>query len=64
MDDRTLRELISALPDGVVVTDPDTVEKYRFDWSRDSAAGTPAVVVRAEDAGQVQTAVRWAACAA
>jgi glycolate dehydrogenase FAD-linked subunit len=61
MDDRTLRELISALPDGVVVTDPDTVEKYRFDWSRDSAAGTPAVVVRAEDAGQVQTAVRWAA---
>ena len=61
MDDRTLRDLISALPDGVVVTDPDTVEKYRYDWSRDSAAGTPAVVVRAEDAGQVQTAVRWAA---
>ena len=61
MDDRTLRDLITALPDGVVVTDPDTVEKYRYDWSRDSAAGTPAVVVRAEDAGQVQTAVRWAA---
>jgi glycolate oxidase len=61
MDDRILRDLISALPDGVVVTDPDTVEKYRYDWSRDSAAGTPAVVVRAEDAGQVQTAVRWAA---
>jgi glycolate oxidase len=61
MDDRTLRDLISALPDGVAVTDPDTVEKYRYDWSRDSAAGTPAVVVRAEDAGQVQTAVRWAA---
>ena len=61
MDDRTLRDLISALPDGVAVTDRDTVEKYRYDWSRDSAAGTPAVVVRAEDAGQVQTAVRWAA---
>src|SRR5687767_6064734 len=56
-----LRELDAALPPGVVVTDPDAVEKYRFDWSRDTAAGTPAAVVRADDAGQVQAAVRWAA---
>jgi glycolate oxidase len=56
-----LRELVAALPPGVVVTDPDAVEKYRFDWSRDTAAGTPAAVVRADDAGQVQAAVRWAA---
>ncbi|MFC5179139.1 FAD-binding oxidoreductase [Nocardioides taihuensis] len=53
--------LVSALPDGVVVTDPDAVEKYRFDWSRDLLAGHPLAVVRAEDAAQVQTTVRWAA---
>ena len=56
-----LDELIAALPGGVVVTDPDAMEKYRFDWSRDQSAGKPLAVVRAEDAGQVQTAVRWAA---
>ena len=54
-------DLTAALPDGVVVTGPDAVEKYRFDWSRDASAGTPLAVVRAEDASQVQTAVRWAA---
>ena len=54
-------DLVAALPDGVVVTDADGMEKYRFDWSRDQSAGTPAAVVRAESAEQVQTAVRWAA---
>jgi glycolate oxidase len=53
-------ELRDSLPDGVVVTDTDAVEKYRQDWSRDPSAGTPVAVVRAEDAGQVRTAVRWA----
>jgi glycolate oxidase len=61
MDADVLRELTDALPHGVVLTDPDGMEKYRFDWSKDRDAGTPAAVVRAEDAGQVQTAVRWAA---
>jgi len=56
-----LAELIGALPAGVVVTAPDAVEKYRHDWSREPSAGTPVAVVRAEDAGQVQAAVRWAA---
>ncbi|WP_296605432.1 FAD-linked oxidase C-terminal domain-containing protein [Nocardioides sp.] len=56
-----LAELIDALPTGVVVTEPDAVEKYRFDWSRDRAAGRPLAVVRVEDASQVQAAVRWAA---
>ena len=41
--------------------DPDGVEKYRYDWSRETGAGTPVAVVRAQDAAQVQVAVRWAA---
>jgi glycolate oxidase len=57
----TLAELVDALPEGIVVTDPDRVEKYRWDRSQDPMTGTPAAVVRAEDAEQVQTAVRWAA---
>jgi len=56
-----LAELVDALPDKVVVTEADAVEKYRWDWSRDRAAGTPAAVVRAEDAEHVKVAVRWAA---
>jgi glycolate oxidase len=61
MDEHALAELTGVLPDGVVVTDPDTMEKYRFDRSQDTATGRPALVVRAEDAGQVQAAVGWAA---
>src|SRR6476661_1267343 len=56
-----LEELRTALPGDVVVSDAAAMEKYRYDWSRDASAGTPLAVVRAEDAGQVQTAVRWAA---
>ncbi|HEY0644888.1 MAG TPA: FAD-binding oxidoreductase, partial [Nocardioides sp.] len=56
-----LAELVDSLPAGVVATDPATVENYRFDWSKDTGAGTPVAVVRAEDASQVQAAVRWAA---
>jgi glycolate oxidase len=56
-----LDELTGALPDGVVVTDTDAIEKYRFDWTHDSSAGTPLAVVRAECAEHVQAAVRWAA---
>src|SRR5687768_15596157 len=56
-----LDELVAALPDGVVVTDPDRIEKYRWDRSQDPDTGTPVAVVRAQDAGQVQAAVRWAA---
>ena len=53
--------LVAALPDGVVVTAGDRIEKYRRDRSQDPLAGTPVAVVRAENAGQVQAAVRWAA---
>ncbi|MGZ5417669.1 MAG: FAD-binding oxidoreductase [Nocardioides sp.] len=61
MDADVLHQLTAALPAGVVLTDPAAMEKYRFDWSRDTNAGTPVAVVRAEDAGQVQVAMRWAA---
>ncbi|HET7532929.1 MAG TPA: FAD-linked oxidase C-terminal domain-containing protein [Nocardioidaceae bacterium] len=61
MSDAPLVELVEALPAGVVLSEPDTMEAYRFDWSRDRDAGTPIAVVRAENAAQVQTAVRWAA---
>jgi glycolate oxidase len=61
VDRNALDELRAALPDGVVVTEADAVEKYRHDWSRDPSAGTPGAVVRAENAEHVQTAVRWAA---
>jgi glycolate oxidase len=55
-------ELTAALPPGVVTTDPDGMEKYRFDRSGENdRAGIPAAVVRAESAEQVQEAVRWAA---
>ena len=53
--------LRAALPDGAVVTDPDLVEPYRWDWSRDVSAGRPRAVVRATSAEDVQVAVRWAA---
>ena len=56
-----LDELSDELPEGLVLTDTDAIEKYRHDWSRDPSAGTPAAVVRAENAGHVQAAVRWAA---
>ncbi|HQR28319.1 MAG TPA: FAD-linked oxidase C-terminal domain-containing protein [Nocardioides sp.] len=57
-----LEELAAALPDGVVVTDPDVVEKYRYDWSGGGGeeAGRPLAVVRAEGAEQVQATLRWA----
>ncbi len=55
-----LTALVNALPEGVVATAPETVEKYRHDWSRDPRAGTPIAVVRAESTQQVQVALRWA----
>jgi glycolate oxidase len=57
----TADSLIAALPDGIVVTDPATIENYRYDWSRDPGAGTPLAVVRPTGADQVQAVVRWCA---
>ena len=58
--DAVVAELVGALPDGVVVTAPDALEKYRFDWTPDATAGTPLAAVRAETAEQVQVTMRWA----
>src|ERR671910_275742 len=58
--DAALAELHERLGDSVL-TDPATLENYRFDWARDPAAGTPLAVVRARDAAEVQQTVRWAA---
>jgi glycolate oxidase len=59
--DAPVADLVAALPDGVVVTEADAMDKYRFDWSKDQSAGMPLAVVRAESAEHVQAAVRWAA---
>lgn len=56
-----LGNLVAGLPPGVVITGADEMEKYREDFARDGSAGKPIAVVRAEDAAQVQHAVRWAA---
>ena len=56
-----LARLVADLPDGVVVTGADEIDKYREDFARDGSAGTPIAVVQAETAEQVQQAMRWAA---
>ena len=59
--DAALSELLGELGDQVVLTNPATLETYRFDWTRAPGAGTPQAVVRVLTAEQVQTTVRWAA---
>lgn len=58
--DARVEELISALPDGSVLTGPDAVEPYRRDRAGDPEAGVPLAVVRATSTADVQAAVRWA----
>jgi glycolate oxidase subunit GlcD len=55
-----LDELITALPDGTVVTDPDIVAAYRQDRAADPNAGTALAVVRPRSTEEVQTILRWA----
>jgi len=54
-----LAELAATLGEAVR-TDPVTRENHRHDWARDPAAGTPAAVVQARTAEDVQHALRWA----
>ncbi len=55
-----LESLIGQLPGKTVITDPDSMEAYRYDWAHDNTAGMPIAVVRPADADQVQIVVRWA----
>ncbi|WP_028463304.1 FAD-binding oxidoreductase [Nocardia sp. 348MFTsu5.1] len=54
-------DLVAALPDGVVVTDPDIVAGYRQDRAADPDAGTAMAVVPATSTADVQATVRWCA---
>ncbi|MCU1689237.1 MAG: putative oxidoreductase, partial [Jatrophihabitantaceae bacterium] len=55
-----VQELIDALPDGAVVTDPDVMAPYRVDWAKDPLAGMPCAVVRATSTADVQAVMRIA----
>ncbi|MBT0565841.1 FAD-binding oxidoreductase [Williamsia sp. CHRR-6] len=56
-----LDDLIAALPEGTVVTDPDIIGGYRQDRALDPDAGMPLAVVRANSTDDVVAAVKWAA---
>src|SRR5690625_2253188 len=56
-----LQELIASLGEKTVVTNPATIDNYRWDRANDPGAGTPLAVVRATNAEDVQTTVRFAA---
>jgi glycolate oxidase len=56
-----LAPLISALPEGAVITDPDSMDGYRWDRALDPDAGVPLAVVRAQSTADVQAAVLFAA---
>ncbi|MCX6470080.1 MAG: FAD-binding protein [Corynebacteriales bacterium] len=56
-----LDDLIAALPEGMVVTDPDICGGYRQDRALDPDAAIPLAVVRAESTDHVVAAVRWCA---
>lgn len=61
VNDAGIEELIASLPEGRVVTDPATIENYRWDRANDPDAGTPTAVVRVESTEEVQDVVRFAA---
>jgi glycolate oxidase len=57
---RPLDDLIAALPADAVITDPELMNNYRFDWARDPNAGMPLAVVRPRSTAEVQAVLRWA----
>jgi len=60
VDADVLADLIDALPDGTVVTDPAITDGYRQDRAFDPSAGKPLAVVRPRRTEEVQTVLRWA----
>ena len=55
-----LAALIDDLGDSVVVTDPEILASYRYDYAMDPDAGMPLAVVRPISTEQVQAVLRWA----
>ncbi len=60
MTEFPLGSLLTALPEGVVLTEPASCANYSRDLSHDAKAGIPAAVVRPTNADQVQATMRWA----
>lgn len=61
LDMSKLQELIDAVGEDGVVTNPATIDSYRWDRANDPDAGTPIAVVRATSAEDVQATIRFAA---
>jgi glycolate oxidase len=55
-----LNALVSVLPAGRVITDPDIVEGYRRDQTAAVAPGRPRCVVAARTTAEVEATMRWA----
>jgi glycolate oxidase len=53
--------LTASLPPGSVITDPASMDAYRWDRAIDPGAGIPLAVVRPQSTEEVQTVVRFAA---
>lgn len=60
MTNAALAELVTELPEGTVVTDPDILASYRQDRAADPDAGMPLAVVRPHRTEEVQAVMRWA----
>lgn len=60
-NENVIAELLAALPEGAVITSPDSLQAYRHDRANDPNAGTPLAVVRATSTEDVQAVVRIAA---
>ncbi|MGN6781936.1 MAG: FAD-binding oxidoreductase [Marmoricola sp.] len=60
MDARVLAELIDALPEGTVLTDPSGMDRYAHDFADDGTAGEPAAVVRVASSEEVCLTMTWA----
>jgi glycolate oxidase len=57
---RVIEALAGELSAGVVVTDPDLIESYRYDRAMTARPGQPIAVVRASSTADVQTTLRIA----
>ena len=60
MDPALLEELLTALPEGTVLTEPVAMERYAHDFADDGSAGEPVAVVRVASAEEVCTTMAWA----